>query len=497
MEKELDIFIRGLPQIVPEPWCLKCKICCRFPEPENAQLPTWSSRERQWAFQAGGAPSWFKAAADSPSLLPQLSPCGSGYRCPAFHEQTNGCSIYSERPLDCRLYPFVLTKDSGGTKAVLSVDTKCPYIQEHGSSPEVSAYTQTLARYLETPAGLEYLKTNPKIIGPSWPEYLSVASLPATTASVQPPPSPPHPALQPLTGDHRDLLRRVLTLRPHRFSGYTPAGLFGWSDLIRHWWADLEGIFCLFAEQAGGLFMPLPPLGETANRKAISACWEILVQANRGMEVSRIEGIEPEEEPTFQALGFRIQPGESEYLYRREDLAALRGDRYRSQRGGINRFRRQACFIFRPFQESDLIPCLQLYTLWGIRHQQKGIDSFPKQLIRDGLFFHRRLMMSRQELGLTGRVLELEKRIVGYTFGAPVSPEIFCIFAEITDRKIPGSAAFIFREFCRELEPYALINAMGDEGLPGLKQAKISYRPIGFASAKVATRGVDRTDTTR
>ena len=485
--KELSTFIRGVPQIVPESWCMKCKICCRFPDTTEVQTPAWSALEAEWAQASGGDPSWFRKIELSPSLGPRLQPCGSGFRCPAFHEQTNGCTIYDVRPLDCRIYPFVLTKDAGQTRVILSMDAKCPYIEKHGSDPETLAYAQMLAGYLETPVGLDYLKENPNIVGPSWPEFVTMAALPTLQAAVQEPVKLPHPALKRLTFEHKELLQEFLARSPHAFSGYTLSGILGWTDLLHYCWMDVRGCFCLFAEQAGGLFMLLPPLGSPVHPETLQVVREILTEANRGSAVSRIEGVEPADAAVYAAAGFTLTEAEPEYLYHRSDLTDLRGDRFRSQRWAVNRCIRQMKeWRFRPLEEQDIVPCLQLYTLWGIRRQQAAEESFSKALIRDGLFFHRRLMMNHRELGGIGRVLETEGRIVGYTVGAPVSSEILCVFLEIADPSIPGAPQLLFRELCREMDQYKFINAMGDCGIPGLRRAKQSYRPSGFIRTATA-----------
>ena len=487
---EIAKFIQSLPQIVPEDWCLRCKICCRFPDTKGVQTPTWSSLESGWALKAGGYGSWFQQVKESNSLVPILHSCGNGFLCPAFHAGDNRCSIYSVRPLDCRLYPFVLTKNPGGTEVLLAVDTKCPYIQEHLRDSKVLAYANTLAHSLETPVALDYLNINPQIIGDSWPEFITMAALPSMTATLQMDASPPHPALRPLKESDRSLLEEALKLTSHVYSGYTVASVFGWSDLIRYWWTSFEGAFCLFAQHGGGLFMPLPPLGKNLRPEVYDAAWEILSEANHGNQVSRIEGIEPSAIHRQLLREFYSAQGDSEYLYRRADLTALQGNRYRSQRGALNRFRRQISTpCFRPFQTQDLISCLQLYTLWGIQRQQTNPDLFSKALVRDGLFFHRRLMMSCHELGLTGRVLEGNGKIIGYTFGAPVSPRSFCVFLEIGDFSIPGVNQVLFREFCREMDTFSLINAMGDNGFSGLRRAKQAYRPVGMVKTMVVVKG--------
>lgn len=477
---DLSNFIQNVPQIVPESWCANCRICCRFPAQEKVQTPVFSNLEAEWALKQGGSPDWFRKEEGSPSLTPNLHTCASGWRCPAFESDTRRCSIYPVRPLDCRIYPFVLTRDAAGTRATLNMDMKCPYLEAHGRDPEVTAYALGLARYLETQEGLAYLKTNPQLVGKSWPEFFAVAALPAITQTVHEERLEPPPGLKPFSFEDAALLKKFLLEKPHTHSGYTVAGLLGWQDLIRIWSANLSGSLCLFAEQGGGFFMPVPPLGKDLKPSAVESCWEILTQLNRGSGVSRIEGIELCEISLFKSAGFELKPGEPEYLYRREDLVNLKGNRYRSQRWALNKASRGRSYLLRPFEEADLIPCLQLYTHWGIKRQQANPEPYVKALIRDGLFFHRRLMIEKSAWNLTGRVLEVEGRVLGYTFGQAVSEDTFCIFLEITDRELPGLSQLIFREFCRQLHPYDWINAMGDSSLHGLTQAKESYRPGAF-----------------
>ena len=484
-EQQLQEFVLHLPQIVPESLCLQCKICCRFPDTEKVQTPFWSPLEAKWARQkVSETSSWFKEEPGSPSLAPRLLSCNGGYRCPAFEPETNRCRIHSVKPLDCRLYPFVLTRNPGGTEVLLAVDAKCPFIEQSESDPELFAYAARLAGYLDGEVGLEYLKQNPRIVGPSWPEYLSVAALPAATAWIQAQsegPAPPHPSLRFFRVEDLPLLKRALVVRDHVASHYTPAALLGWSDLLKLWWMPLEDEgLALFARQAGGLFMPVPPLARRLTSSMIAKGWTILQEVNRGMQVSRVEGIEPEDVPLFEQMGFSLREEEGEYLYSSSSLAALRGDPYRSQRWAINRCARSISFEIRPFREEDLLPCLQLYTRWAVRRQKRSSDEVERRLLRDSLFFHRRLMMDWDSLGLTGRVLVSEGKVLAYTFGSPVSRETFSVFLEISEETVPGLAQTLFREFSREVEAkgFPWINGMDSAGLERLRRAKQTYRPV-------------------
>ncbi len=492
--EELQKFILNLPQIVPESWCLECRVCCRFPATENVQTPFWSDLEAGWAKEKiPEARSWFKPEPPSPSLSARLVGCSeSGYRCPAFELGTNRCSIHAVKPLDCRLYPFVLASNPGETQVLLAMDSKCPFVERHREDPELAAYAARLVEYLDTETGMDYLKRNPKVVGPAWPEYLWVGALPRATGRIQGEPEyrPPHPSLRLLRDEDLPMLSEALRAAPHTASHYTLASILGWSDLLHPWWAPLDGGgLALFVEQAGSFFMPVPPLGNP-EAGPIRQAWGILEQLNsEASGVSRIEGVEESVLPLFETLGFSAARSENEYLYSVPALAGLRGDGYRSQRWAINRCSRSIGFRIRPFEQADLIPSLQLYTRWVIR-RQKTASGDPRRMLRDSLFYHRRLMMDRERLGLWGRVLESGGRVLAYTFGGPVSPETFCVFAEIADREAPGLAQTLFREFCREIEKggYRQLNGMGDAGLPSLRQAKRAYRPVAELPVFTATK---------
>jgi hypothetical protein len=140
----------------------------------------------------------------------------------------------------------------------------------------------------------------------------------------------------------------------------------------------------------------------------------------------------------------------------------------------------------RPFEAKDLLPCLSLYTRWAIGRHQAAHQPYPKALLRDGLFFHRRLLMDAAAFGLTGLVAERDGGLAAYTLGGWVEKETFVVFLEIADRSLPGLNAFLFRELCRGTDGSRFINAMGDSGLPNLAQNKVSYRPCGMVWSGVA-----------
>ena len=95
-------------------------------------------------------------------IQPIANPQGADFICPFLETRDNKCKIYSTRPFECQLYPFLinLRKD----KVLLTVDLNCPYVYEKINSQEAKEYIVYLTGYLNSTPLLSMLKDNPQII---------------------------------------------------------------------------------------------------------------------------------------------------------------------------------------------------------------------------------------------------------------------------------------------------------------------------------------------
>jgi Fe-S-cluster containining protein len=165
-----------LPQIVPSDLCLRCDVCCRFPERESFLRPYFTARERERAIAAGlNANLLPEPAGGKIRLIPH--PTGDGYVCPAFDTATQHCRIYSVRPLDCRLYPLALMHDEEGRRRVLGLDSKCPYVQDPLHEPQLADYARRMASRLREPAVERVLADNPGLINPYQDDVRSIGEV--------------------------------------------------------------------------------------------------------------------------------------------------------------------------------------------------------------------------------------------------------------------------------------------------------------------------------
>lgn len=265
---------------------------------------------------------------------------------------------------------------------------------------------------------------------------------------------------------------------PAELSRYAFAPHYVWRNFFDFYWTIIDNQFCLFANQDGDYFMPIPPMGASLSQKVIRQAHAFTLETNRAKQIARIENVPASLIPFFQQMGFHAVQKETEYLYETDALIQLKGDRYKSKRAAYNRLiRNQSAAQLQSYQSTYLGDCLALYESWKQERWGQSHDDIYRAMLEDSGRSHRAGLMNHKELGLVGRVVFIDGVLKGYIFGYPLNSEVFCVLFEVTDLGIQGLAQFLFREFCREQAAYRWINTMDDSGLENLKRVKLSYRP--------------------
>jgi hypothetical protein len=469
----------ALPQLVPSRTCLQCDVCCRFPDPDSALRPYFTENEITRALAGGVEETAFPNRRGSQVMLIS-EPHGDGYLCPAFDAATSTCRIYQQRPLDCQLYPLALMWDESHGQVLLGWDTKCPFMR--GEIPgEIQRHADRVMALLDQPDICDQVVAHPRLIGRFQEDVVVLALLPRLTEAVvgQWGASPLHRFMLDDIPRMTTALDRLGPCHDQPLAAYSPVFHYIWNGLLSYWWMELEGTFCLFAQSPDGWFMPLPPVGAGSIDVPLSDAMGLLRRWNGDSPVSRVENVPSQLGPELERMGYRLTPKEPDYLYRATDLAALAGDRYKSQRALCNRFEREQSFEMDSYQVKDRQDCRALLENWSRQKQAGGIEAFGVMLLADAVPAHEIIWSQASALRVTGRVVRTHGRLCAYTFGYWLTSATFCVLLEVTDRALPGLAQYLFRETCRTAvaEGAEYINAMDDAGLPGLRTSKQAYHP--------------------
>jgi len=143
-----------VPQFVPQKVCLSCDGCCRFKDHNSSWRPKVSKEEV--------GPKIAPQDLDDEGRVKTVS-CGGKIQCKFFHVVDNTCGIYTQRPFECALYPFLLMKEAGGV--ALGVHLSCPHIQEKWPGEEFENHVNKLKEYFHRPEILSFIQNNPSLLG--------------------------------------------------------------------------------------------------------------------------------------------------------------------------------------------------------------------------------------------------------------------------------------------------------------------------------------------
>jgi len=465
-------------------------VCCRFPEANSFLRPYFTGLEISNAVAHGVPDSFFPDKSGSQVDLVE-NPIGEGYLCPAFDSKAGRCGIYDVRPLDCRLYPLALMWDETGREVLLGWDSKCPFMRDALSSA-IREYGDRVATVLADEAIVEAIVAHPRLIGRFQEDVIVLKALPHLTVRLVP--ERVHPGLRPLTVTDAPYFAKAFD-RARVIGHDTPAAFafpyhYIWTPLLPYRWMESDQTLFLFAKSPDGWFMPLPPLGAGLLDQAVEQAFALMRSWNGSSPVSRIENVMESQRSLLECDGIRFRPKDGDYLYAAEALAALAGDRYKSQRALCNRAVREQPIRSEPYCTDYRADCALLYRRWADQKRNDRLDRIGKLLLEDAETAHALVFQQHERIGLTGTVVRVNEDIAAYTFGYWLAPQTWCILLEVADRSIPGLAQWVFRETCRTAmaQGAVYINAMDDAGLPGLRAAKSAYHPSTVLNTWVITR---------
>lgn len=159
-----------------------------------------------------------------------------------------------------------------------------------------------------------------------------------------------------------------------------------------------------------------------------------------------------------------------DYLYSREELAALSGRKFHRKKNLVNFFSWRYGHGEEPLTDERIEDALSVLESW--RAAQAGPGDY--EAAKEGL-------LRCNELQLCGGIYYVDGKPAAYILGEELNPETFVIHFEKGISGVKGLLQFVNQNFSALLpERYRLINREQDLGEQGLRRAKQSWRPVGL-----------------
>lgn len=267
-----------------------------------------------------------------------------------------------------------------------------------------------------------------------------------------------------------DILRKNDT----RASDYSFANIWGWAPHYGLEWR-FDGTLCWIRQNRPTpcYWAPVGPWDEVEN-------WREKPEMASGSTFIRV----PERlcEIWSVALEDSVEieegRGQWDYLYLSSDLCGLSGNRYHKKKNLLNQFLKQYDYEYRPLSESCVETVLNMQTEWCRWHDCEESES----LLAENDAVARVLTHWKDIPGLCGGIIRIDGVPVAYTLAEPLNEDTLIIHFEKGANGVKGVYQAINYLFCNDVgKDFTYINREQDLDDEGLRKAKLSYLPTGFA----------------
>ena len=275
---------------------------------------------------------------------------------------------------------------------------------------------------------------------------------------------PAFPDPKPVGLEDRAVFDDYFGRRPSEVCEMCFANIFIWKDSEHPRWTVLNGNLCVLVEPDFEEPYFLPPVGGERVPETVAACLE------RAPRLSRV----PEDFVARYGAGFRAveDPGNFDYVYRRQDLAELKGKKYDGKRNRIRKFESTCVHEYHALTRADVPGCFRLLEDW---FEEKRNGDLYMRAERTAIL---QALASFERLDLRGGVVKVGGRVEAFTMGGRLTPDMAVIPIEIDNPGLVGLAQWINREFVvRDWPDVAAVNREQDMAVEGLRRAKLSYQP--------------------
>ena len=275
----------------------------------------------------------------------------------------------------------------------------------------------------------------------------------------------------PLTLFDREAMQAVTLHAGRRNCNYTFANLVGWKFLFGTEVCVLENAVVL-RYTFNGRRAYMVCTSEALSLELIEALFD---DSNGDLTLIGHEDSQVAQLSTLNSqLSTNVEPvrNQYDYIYRRTDLATLHGRHLDAKRNHIHRFRAEhPDFEYRPLTPEYFDECRRLTEIW--QEEKAASDTIDAEhRVMETIF------SNWDTLGMIGGSIFVDGRMVAFTYGSAVTTDTFDVCVEKADRHVEGAFAIINQQFAEHLpEQYVYLNREEDMGIPGLRQAKLSYHP--------------------
>ena len=260
---------------------------------------------------------------------------------------------------------------------------------------------------------------------------------------------------------------------PPNHSDYVFTTIISWIDYGEYHFTELDGNLLLYSNIDGTIRLR-PPIGKH-NKKV----FEQILKLARSLKSDYPIGMIDEKtkkwiNKKYPSLNIIPHREYFEYVYKTKDLVELSGSKYAKIRNRLNKFEKTYdCSLedINDENQKEIRNFLRRWCLWKdcesdhvLKHEKDAVVYSIEK------FF---------ELNLSGIALRIDGEIEAIAVYEKINPKTVVVHYEKASPDYDGIYKKINNETAKKINKQKIeyINRESDMGIPGLRKAKLSYRP--------------------
>lgn len=290
--------------------------------------------------------------------------------------------------------------------------------------------------------------------------------------------------LFPLKPEDYPVLKPFFKHQKHRLCVYSLPSLLSWINDEFHPYGAVDGDALIVAaefnrqKEKRHLILPISPhkhytpeeLYVLAKELGYRAYWFVTEDYIQQYGISRIESL----------FTIREQEEFDDYIYRRSDLAELKGNKYSKKRNLISQFSREYLDRNRvstgPITRDQAEDCIRFLNEWC---DERGCDAGMQEDLACERQAAANIIEHLDEFSSQSLLLRIDGKVCAFGIGSYLTSTMGVLHFEKAFSRIKGLYQYFDCQCARLLfDDCIFINKESDMSVPGLAKAKKSYYPV-------------------
>lgn len=299
-----------------------------------------------------------------------------------------------------------------------------------------------------------------------------------------------------ITIGSRAVLEEYLNSFEYKTSGLSFTSLYMWRNINFFSWQIIGDYLCIaglshleLEKKEAFLFPPLTKTGQyepAKLRETILAARKIFEENGQRFNIRLLplHMIEIIEAAFPGELRFIEDRPNYDYVYLTRDLIQLAGRQYHSKKNHLNYFRENYSYEYKSLTSSMAEEAMTFIREFNLRKQ---LPDHEMDLLRMEEIAMEDVFYNLERVGYLTGALIIDGRLQALSIGGALGRKTVTVHVEKANVEYRGAYQAINNEFCRHMASHVkYINREEDMGIPGLRKAKLSYKPIKLIENHIA-----------